>query len=99
MLYNFYWYQLVREVNGVDEWAVYVTKAYSHDNARELAQKHAEILDDETSHVASSDRERWQLHAISKFDMSRINSGLPVLVANLRVPILEEVSRSDVSNA
>ena len=99
MWYNFYWYQLVREVDGLDHWSVYVIKANGDEDARKKAQQHADILNDETIHEASIDRGRWLLHAYSKFDMSRINQGFPVRVGSFSFPVSEDFSRSDVSDA
>jgi hypothetical protein len=104
--WNFYYYQLVREhplaFAEKDEWRIYVTKASGDKHIRELAEQHlgalnAELTDDGKKEIPW--RKQWQLHAYSKFDMSRINQGLPVQVASFDIPVVEEYGRSDVNNA
>ena len=112
--YNFYWYQIVREhpiefVLGnldnekKDEWRIYVTKASGDKHIRELAEQHlgalnAELTDDGKKEIPW--RKQWQLHAYNKFDMSRINLGLPVMVAQFEIPMEDEnVGRNQVNMA
>jgi hypothetical protein len=106
--WNFYYYQIVREKldssleRVIDEWRIYVTKASGDKHIRELAEQHlgalnAELTDDGKKEIPW--RKQWQLHAYSKFDMSRINQGLPVQVASFDIPVVEEYGRSDVNNA
>ena len=92
MLYNFYCYHLVRFKSKTDEWHVYVTKAHSEKNAKDLAEQHAEILNQElaASREAAGKPpprlgEQWAVETYFKFDMSRINQGFPVLVGSFNI--------------
>ena len=95
MNYNFYFYILIQEVDGVEIWNTYVVKTWSNKQATEIAWNHAAVLDSEQD----NDRgEEWEVHMVAPFDMSRVSQGLPVRVASFNIPVDCGLDRVDIGN-